>query len=163
MEHRITVVPREAHAAYEDYENDRQKKQEGTMEATMAEDVRRLMNDNDRLRLRLERLEQDHAAWALSREEKDIRELMDLLQQIEVDVNEMACDCFSLSSRKNGDGFEQVLHHAYVHLNILFEDVKKARMDLEQAYIQPKELRQMEIDWGKLRKTVGEIAHHLRE
>jgi hypothetical protein len=148
---------------YECYEYDQQKREEGKVESTMAEDVRRLVNDNDRLRLRLERLEQDHAAWALRREEKDIRELMDLLQQIEVDVNEMASDCFSLKSRKNGNEFEQVLHHAYAHLNILFEDVKKARMDLEQAYIQPLELRQMEIDWGKLRKTVGEIAHHLRE
>jgi len=145
------------------YEHDQQKQEEGEVESTMGEDIRRLMKDNDRLRSRLERLEQDHAAWALSREEKDIRELMDLLQQIEVDVNEMACDCFSLKSRKDGDGFGQALHNAYVHLNILFEDVKKARMDLERAYIQPKELRQMEIDWGKLRKTVGEIAHHLRD
>ncbi len=130
-------------------------------EPTTKEDIKKLKGDNHRLALRLRELEQDHAAWALKREERDIQELMNLLQQLEMDVNVMAGNCFSLQNRKDGDGFGQVLHNAYVHLNILFEDVKKARIDLEKAYIQPQELRQMEIDWGKLRKTVGTIAQHL--
>jgi hypothetical protein len=130
-------------------------------ESTTKEDIKRLMGDSNRLAVRIGKLEQDHAAWASTREETDIQELMKLLQQLETDVNVMAGDCFSLQNRDGGEVVEQDLHDAYVHLNILFEDVKKARTELEKAYIQPRELIQMEIDWGKLQKTVEIIARHL--
>lgn len=124
-------------------------------------DIRKLANDNLKLKSELEKLEQDHAAWASNREEKDLEKITSCLKRLEADVSVMAGDCSSQVSRHDGNGLGEDLHHAYVHLNRLFEDVKKARTDLERAYIQPEEIGQMEIDWGRLKKTVAEIAEHL--
>ena len=132
-------------------------------ELTMAEDIKRLMEDNDRLQLRLERLEQDHAAWALTQQKEDLEEMTTSLERMEVDVGVMLSTCFSLVRQHHENGIGQNLRHAYVCLDALFEDVKKARSDLRTAYIQSEDLKQMEIDWGRLKKTVGEIAHYLKD
>jgi len=124
-------------------------------------DIQKLAKDNLKLKSELAKLEQDHTAWALNREEKDLEEITNSLKRLETDVGVMASDCSSQASRHEGNGLGEDLHHAYVHLNSLFEDVKKARNDLERAYIQPGEIGRIEIDWGRLKKTVAEIAEHL--
>ncbi len=126
-------------------------------------DIRKLANDNLKLKSELEKLEQDHAAWASNREEKDLEKITSCLKRLEADVSVMASDCSSQVSGNDGNGLGKDLHHAYVHLNSLFEDVKKARTDLERAYIQPRELGRIEIDWERLKKTVVEITGHFKD
>jgi hypothetical protein len=132
-------------------------------ETTPAEDIKKLMEDNNRLHLRLERLEQDHAAWALKQEERDLEEITTSLKQMEIDVGVMLSTCFSLVRDHNGNGIGQNLRHAYVCLDALFQDVKKARSDLQLTYMQSYDLTQMQIDWARLKKTVGEILHYLKD
>jgi len=130
----------------------------------LKKDIQKLAKDNQRLKLELDRLEKDHSAWALDRQEKDLEQITRCLGQMEVDVSVMASNCFSVADRRNegdGNGFKRDLSQAYVHLNTLFEDVKKVRMELQQSFIQSKELQRMEIDWGKLKKTVAEIGEDL--
>ncbi len=124
-------------------------------------DIQKLAKDNQRLKSELDKLEQDHSAWAFRGEEKDLKDIISCLKRLEADVSVMASDCSLSARRHDGNGFQQDLHHAYVHINALFEDVKKARNDLQRAYIYPKELNRMEIDWGRLKKTLVEIAEHL--
>jgi hypothetical protein len=126
-------------------------------------DIQKLANDNLKLKAELEKLEQDHAAWASNREEKDLLEITKCLKRLESDVSIMTSDCSSQVSRHDGNGLGENLHDAYVHLNNLFKDVKKARTDLERAYIQPGEIGRIEIDWGRLKKTVAEITDHFKD
>jgi hypothetical protein len=130
------------------------------MASGLKGDIQKLAKDNLKLKSELEKLEQDHAAWALSREEKDLEEITSCLKRLETDVSVMASDCSSRINGHNGNGVGRDLHHAYVHLNSLFEDVKKARTGLERAYIQPGEIGRIEVDWGRLKKTVTEIVAH---
>ena len=132
-------------------------------EHTPAEEIRKLQEDNHRLQLRLEKLEQDHAAWAATQEQKDLEEIATALKDMEVDVGVMLSACFSLVRRHYRNGIGDNLRHAYVCLDALFEDVKKAGRDLGTAYIHPGDLKQMRMDWGRLKKTVGEIADYLAE
>jgi len=132
-------------------------------EHTPAEDIKKLLEDNNRLQLKLERLEQDHAAWAATQEQKDLEEIATSLKQMEIDVGVMLSSCFSLVRHHYGNGIGENLRHAYVCLDALFEDVKKAGRDLEMAFIHPDDLKQMRIDWGRLKKTVGEIADYLED
>ncbi|MFZ0450689.1 MAG: hypothetical protein WAL98_15725 [Desulfatiglandaceae bacterium] len=127
----------------------------------IGRDIRKLAKDNLNFRSELEKLEQDHSAWASNREERDLEKITKCLKRLEADVSVMASDCSSQVSRHDGNALGQDLHHAYVHINSLFEDVKKARTDLERAYIQPEEIGQIEIDWERLKKTVAQIAEHL--
>jgi len=108
-------------------------------------DIQKLTKDNLKLKSELEKLEQDHTAWALNREEKDLEEIANSLKRLETDVGVMVSDCSLLVSRDDGDGLREDLHHAYVHLNSLFEDIKKARTDLERAYIQPGEIGRIRV------------------
>ncbi len=127
-----------------------------------AKDIKKLLEDNNRLQLRLERLEEDHAAWALTQEQNDLEDLASSLKQMEGDVGVMLSACFSLVRHHNENGIGQKLRHAYVFLDALFNDVKKARSDLQRAYIHSEDLQQMQIDWGRLKKTVAEIAEQLK-
>ncbi|MEJ2024578.1 MAG: hypothetical protein P8Y00_06125 [Deltaproteobacteria bacterium] len=126
-----------------------------------AKDIKKLIADNNRLRSGLEKLEQDQARWAPRDEERDLKEIATVLKQMEGDVSVMLSDCIALVGQHEGNGIGQNLRQAYACLDVLFEDLKNARNHLEMTYIPSEEVKQMRIDWGRLKKTVAEIAHHL--
>ena len=132
------------------------------MEAiSSAKDIEQLVADNNRLRSGLEKLEQDQARWAPRDEERDLKEIATALKQMEGDVSVMLSDCFALVGQHDGNGIGENLRQVYACLDILFADLKNARSHLEMTYIPSEEVKQMRIDWGRLKKTVAEIAHHL--
>ena len=55
------------------------------------------------------------------------------------------------------------LHRAFASLDILFNDLKEVRTDLNDSYIRPGELKQLEIDWDRLKKMIGQIQKHLQD
>jgi hypothetical protein len=110
-------------------------------------------------------LEQDHDDWARERQQNDLTRLIKRVSLLESDVSIMQSDCMSMGLRYKEDGTSQVvdgLHRAFATLNILFNDLKQVRKDLNDSYIHSEELKQLEVDWDRLRKTVGQIQKHLQ-
>jgi septation ring formation regulator EzrA len=78
----------------------------------------------------------------------------------------MQADWISMGHRYRENGTRQVLeslHRAFSTLDTLFNDLKKVRTEINEAYIRSADLDQLEIDWSRFRKTVGQIEKHLRD
>ena len=132
------------------------------MDLILKRDIRKLMADTEGTKFALERLEKDHAIWARNSEEKDIEQFINRVKQLESDVSLLMSDCFCLSREYEGRDIED-FHRAYVYMNALFQDLKKARKDLNRAYVYPEELRELEIDWARFKKSIEKIQKHLRD
>jgi DNA repair exonuclease SbcCD ATPase subunit len=136
------------------------------MDLVIQKDIRQLVHDAQEVRSELDMLEQDHEAWAREREENDLVEVLDHLKRLESDVSIMQADCISMGYRYRGNGNRYViesLHRAFSTLDTLFNDLKKVRTEINEAYIRSTDLDQLEIDWGRFRKSVGQIEQHLRD
>ncbi len=123
--------------------------------------VERLEGDIENLKWRLEKLKEDHAAWQRSLQEDDLQSIKASLIQMDYDLDLMFTNCFALLARDHDSVTQAYVHHLYDILNCLFEDVKRARDNLEQAFIAKHDLEQMEIDCGRLEKTTGKIMGRL--
>ena len=108
-------------------------------------------------------LEQDQKTWAREQEENDLANVIDHLRRLEFDVSVMQADCVSIGCLQREDGAWRILdslHRAFATLNILFNDLKKMRTELNKAYIYPADVKKLEIDWGRFSKTVRQIERH---
>ena len=133
------------------------------MELVLEKDVRRLIDDTGKLKQFLNLLEKDHAAWIRDRERKDLVDILEGVKKLESDVSLVMSDCFSLSQVKRNNGIRGDLHQAFKNLNILFEDLKMVREDLDKSYVNHRELEQLEIDWARFRQTVVQIQEDLQQ
>jgi hypothetical protein len=133
------------------------------MDLILKQDISKLMADTAETKLALERLEEDHAVWARKREEKDLTTFINNVQELEFDVSVLMGDCFFLSRIEKGRRTMEDFHQAYVCMNALFQDIKRARNDLNKAYICPEELSGLKIDWKRLRKSIGRIQKHIQD
>ena len=70
---------------------------------------------------------------------------------------------FKLNQMKRNDEIRGDLNQAFKCLNILFEDLKTVRNEIDQSYVSQGELKQLEIDWARFRKTVQQIQEALRQ
>jgi len=134
------------------------------MDLMIRRDIRQLVCDAQKVKRALEMLEQDHETWARERQQYDLKELINHVNRLESDVSIMQSDCMSISLSYQQVGIWQVLeslHCAFGALNTLFGDLKKVRTELSNEYIQPSDLKQLEIDWGRFRKTVAQIQEYL--
>ncbi len=132
------------------------------MDFDLNRDIWKLMADTEKLKQTLEKLEQDQAVWARKREEKDLEKIIECVKRLESDVSTMMSDCACLTSQEEGKVVEVDLRHAFRGLNALFEDLKGVSAELAGSYIHRGELDQLEIDWGRFSKTVGQIRKHLQ-
>jgi hypothetical protein len=133
------------------------------MEFVLEKDVRRLIDDTGRVKQGLDLLEKDHAAWIREREYEDLVDILGGVKKLESDVSLVMSDCFSLSQVKRNNGIKGDFHQAFKNLNILFEDLKMVREDFDKAYVDYSELKQLEIDWARFRKTVAQIQEDLEK
>ncbi len=133
------------------------------MEFVLEKDVRRLIDDTGKVKQGLDLLEKDHAAWFRDRERKDLVDILGGVKKLESDVSLVMSHCFSLSQVKRNNGIRGDLHQAFKNLNILFEDLKMAREDLDKSYVDHRELEKLEIDWARFRKTVTQIQEDLEK
>ena len=132
------------------------------MDFDLNQDIRKLMADTDNFKQTLKKLEQDQAVWARKREEKDLKKIIKCVNRLESDVSAMMSDCACLTNQEESMVVEVDLHHAFRGVNTLFEDLKKVSAELAGSYIRREELDQLEIDWGRFSKTVGQIQKHLQ-
>ena len=132
------------------------------MDFDLNRDIRKLMADTEKFKRTLEKLEQDQAAWARNREEKDLKKIIECVNRLEADVSRMRSDCACLTNQEEREVVEVDLHHAFRGVNALFEDLKGVSAELAGSYIHLGELDQLEIDWGRFSKTVGQIQKHLQ-
>ena len=135
------------------------------MDLMIRRDIRQLGFDAQAVREGLEMLVQDHEAWSKQYQQDDLKQLIENLIHLESDMSIIEVDCISRGFQYHRDGKRHVLdylHNAFANLNILFNGLKKLRTELNKSHIHPAELKQLEIDWGRLRKTIGEIQKFLQ-
>ena len=136
------------------------------MDLVIRQDIRQLAHDAQEVQRGLDMLEQDHENWARERQQYDLTRLIKRVNRLESDVSMMQSDCMSTGLIYHEDGTWQVvdsLHRTFVSLDILFNDLKQVRTDLNDSYIHPGELKQLEIDWDRLKKMIGQIQKHLQD
>ena len=132
----------------------------------IRQDIRQLVHDAQKVQRALEKLEQDHEVWAREREQYDLMQLIKYVNRLESDVCMMQSDCMSMCLSYQEDGSWLVLdslHRVYATLNILFDDLEKVRTELKEAYIYSHDLKQLEIDWGRCRKSVNQIRKYIQD
>jgi hypothetical protein len=134
------------------------------MNAIIHKDSDRLTAHAERIRQGLETLEQDCSVWARMREEKDLLDLMEDLKGVEMDVSLMLTDCISAGCQCGEEAPKVVFHdlrEIFGCLDTLFNGLKKARVQLDNAYIHSTILDHLEIDYGRFRKLLGKVQRHL--
>jgi hypothetical protein len=131
------------------------------MDLTLKRDSQKLTADANRVKQLLETLENDHAIWARVREANDLVQLLQCAEKLETDVSMVMSDFISAGSHEEQNRIAGSLGDAFACLNILFQDLKRAREDLNDAYIYPGEIKQLEIDWSRFFKTISQIQKHL--
>jgi hypothetical protein len=136
-------------------------KGDGIMELVLKKDLENLFSDTNKVKQGLEVLEKDNAAWAGDREREDLVDILEGIKGLESDVSTLMGDCASLNQMKRNNGINDGLHKAFKGLNILFEDLKMVRNEIDQSYLRQEELDQLEIDWARFRKTVEQIREGL--
>jgi hypothetical protein len=132
-----------------------------TMEPVWESDLKQLTADTKALENGLEILEQDHANWNRDRERKDLNKLLEGARGLESDVSTLMSDCFRLDQLSSKNGIKNDLKNAFKGLDILFEDLKTLRAELDQTYLTSDELTQLEIDWGRFAKSIKQIKKDL--
>jgi hypothetical protein len=132
------------------------------MEPVLKRDVERLLNDTQRVEQGLEVLEKDHAVWAGDRERDDVLDILEGVKGLEHDVSTLMGDCVS-SNKVRQSNMMGDFHQAFRGLDILFEDFKTVRKEIEQSYTNQDRLEQVEIDWSRFRKTVERIQKDLQQ
>lgn len=90
------------------------------------------------------------------------RKALEGIKSLEFDVSVLMGDCVSLNQMKRNNGIEGDLHQAFKGLNVLFEDLKTVRKEIDQSYTTQGELEQLKIEWARFRKTVEEIQEDLQ-
>jgi hypothetical protein len=134
------------------------------MELTILSDIRQFVLDTDEAQRSLERLQRDCAEWARDSEHRDLAQVMYMANRLEFDVCKMLSGYVSLERQYREDAdwvvFDDI-HRTFGSLNIMFHDLKKLRTELNQAYIPPKDLKRLEIDLGRLRKSIRQLQKHL--
>ncbi len=136
------------------------------MDIVIRQDIRKLLHDAQEVRRGLDMLEQDHDDCARDRQQYDLTQLIKRVTRLESDVSMIQSDCMSMNLGYQEDGTWHVvdsLHHAFAIIDILFNGLKQVRTDLNDSFIHPAELKQLEIDWDRFRKTVAQIRKYLQD
>jgi hypothetical protein len=134
------------------------------MNALIHRDSDGLTAHAERIKQGLQRLEQDCSVWARKRQEKDLVDLMEDFKGVQNGVNLMLTDCICARSQHGAEAAKSVfddLCEILCCLDPLFNVLKKARMQLDEAYIHPAILDRLEIEYGRFRKLIGTLQTHV--
>lgn len=139
------------------------------MDLVIKENIEQLVLDAQKVKGGLKRLKRDHTAQARGWQEFDLKQLMEHVKGLEFDVSIVSMiltDCMSMSLGYQENGSWQVvdiLKRAFAILDVLSNDLKQVRTDLNNSYIHPDELKQLEIDWDRFRKRIWQIQKSLQD
>jgi hypothetical protein len=142
------------------------KKGEKFMDAILHKGTPSLSVAAERVKHGLGRLKHDCSVWARNREERDLRDLMEGLKDMEKDLSLMLTDCVTASCPRDQkapkaifDDFREI----FASLDALFNALKDARLQLKEAYIHPTMLDYLEVAYGRFDKLFGQVKRHLDE
>jgi len=133
------------------------------MDLVIKENIEQLILDAQEVKRGLKRLQA--RGW----QQYDLKQLMEHVKGLEFDVSivrMMLSDCMSMSLgyQKNGSWqAADILKRAFAILDVLFNDLKQVRTDLDNSYIHPDELKQLEIDWERFRKRIWQTLKYLQD
>ena len=133
------------------------------MDLILKKDMEKLFDDTQKVKQALEVLEKDHAEWARDRERKDLVSILEGVKGLEFDTSVLMGNCSSLNQMVENNGIMGDLHQAFKGLNILFEDLKTARKEIDQSYMTKGDFEKLEIDWARFSKTVKQIQEDLQQ
>ena len=133
------------------------------MVLVLERDMEKLFGDTKKVKQGLEVLERDHVAWTRDREREDLMDILEGVKGLESDVSILMGDCVSLGQVKQNNGIKGDVQQAFKGLNLLFEDLKTVRKEIDQSYASQGKLEQLEIDWARFRKTVEQIQEDLQQ
>ncbi len=130
--------------------------------AKSGTDMARLMEDGLKFKRSMNALARDYRSWNRDRETRDLNRIIAQARKIEEDIVRFMGNMGQFEKKERDVFLSDFLHHAFRMTNALFEDVKKIREKFEKASIDPQELRNMEIDWKRLGKTIDRLGNHFK-
>jgi hypothetical protein len=128
--------------------------------------AQRLEEDAEKIAEGLKCLGTGCSSWARTQEEKDLKDLAEDLQNIENDVSLISADCILAGCQLGEDPSKVLLddfREIFGCLDALFNGLKKARIQLNNAYIHPTILEHLGVECGRFRKLIGQVQRHLNE
>jgi len=134
------------------------------MNQILEKDMMTLMVDTVRIREDLNKLEGDYTNWTRKGEERDLEDLLEDLKGAEIDVSLLLTDCVSAGCHCGEDREEVIygdLHELFSCLDKLFHDLKMAKDQLVEAYIEGACIEHLDVDYGRFEKLIGEIRGYL--
>lgn len=135
------------------------------MDLMLSRDIRQILLETEKAKDGLERLKRDHAVWDREGAEEDLVRLTGQATRLEVDLSLILSHCMPMSQCSGGDSNEEAsqdLRQDFVALNALFTILKKARVEISQAYIHPDTLKQLGIIWDRFTKKIEKTQEHLQ-
>ena len=130
------------------------------MEVSTGIDLLDLLEENVRLRKQLESLEKDYKAWDRNGEEDDLESITALVKKLEEDIAKTMGDFNTYRQAREDQPIQEDFHHAFTIMSDLFKNLKKVREELEVSSVQADEIRNLEIDWAKLKKNFDTTERH---
>jgi hypothetical protein len=115
------------------------------------------MMDADEIQKGLEMLVRNHTAWARERQQMDLMQLIEHVKRLELDISTILSGCVFLGRQYWKDHnlrLIESLHRSCAIMNSLFQDINKVRTALNEAKINPSDLRQLIIDWGQFKESI---------
>jgi hypothetical protein len=135
------------------------------MELMLRKNVRGLLLDASKVHHSLEMLRKHQQTWVGQSQQDDVADLVEQVKRLQFDVSMVLGDCALLTRKHEQQGNDLVLrdiHGAFRIINGLFDDLKQTRADLKRGYGSASNLRRLNIDWGRLKKSLDHVQVHLR-
>ena len=136
------------------------------MDNILRRDTHRLTLKVEEIKQRLERLERDSSASVGHRDGEDLVGLVEDLREAEVDVSLVLTDYIAAGCTLGEDAPKVIFHDfrgIFSCLDALFNNLKQARLELENTYTRGAITDHLGIDWGRFRNLLGHIQRHLNE
>jgi hypothetical protein len=135
------------------------------MNSIAHSDIQRLMDDIEEVKHVLEMLENDRVSWARNHEERDISNLVDCMNRIEIDMNISMYKYIPSQEQdqENNNHFIEGMRQAFSYVNDLFCDIKNIRKNLNRSYIKPGEFENLKIDWARFSKNIMPLLNSVEE
>lgn len=135
------------------------------MHPILQRDIKQLMMDAAQIQKGLEMLIYNHTAWARERQQMDLMQLIEHVKRLELDLSTILSGCVFLGRQYWKDHnlrLIESLHRSCDIMNNLFQDFNSIRTALNEGRINHSHLRQLIIDWGRLRESIYETQEWMK-
>ncbi len=129
------------------------------MHPILQRDIKQLMMDAAQIQKGLEMLIYNHTAWARERQQMDLMQLIEHVKRLELDLSTILSGCLFLGRQYWKDHnlrLIECLHRSCDIMNSLFQDLNKIRTAIREGRINPSDLRQLIIDWGRFKESIDQ-------